>query len=606
MLLDSVAQSMRTPDDRTLYVYRHALLTRIDLLIRQDKLADALARADEAISLAHHCGDQLLMTLAQLARVDILSALGDPRGAALTLGDVAAHIQSAPPSVRGEYHRVLACASLREGRAAEADRHAQRAIQTFDATGNRLGVENLRRSLARVRQQLAPAADSGTRPVCAAAATLHNIAEVFAVSADARVEAAELSDALKTANAVTGVAVADLAAPDTWDATERPEPAAASTVRLDDRIQLTIEPRADITSIATINAAKAIAAAVRDVRAARAYAEQQAAVWPAEPDIDTDLDAVLVGHMHEQATLVKRVARATVTVLVLGDSGTGKEILARALHVYSGRAPKPFIPVNCAALPGHLLESTLFGYRRGAFTGADHDNPGLIRAAAGGTLFLDEIGELGLDLQPKLLRFLESGEIAPLGDVTTTKVNVRIVCATNRHLPTLVQQGTFREDLFYRINIIRLALKPLRERRDEIPSLVTHFVAAAAAEFHKGYLPVAEETMERLLLYRWPGNIRQLQNEIRRMVALVDHGGTLEPDLISDEILEALPLIRPASKRAAIAVSLEENLPSAVARIESEMIKAALREHHGRVDAVAKALGISRKGLYLKRQRLGV
>src|SRR5581483_6578428 len=174
------AQSMRTPDDRTLYVYRHALLTRIALLIRQDKLADALARADEAISLAHHCGDQLLMTLAQLARVDILSALGDPRGAALTLGDVAAHIQSAPPSVRGEYHRVLACASLREGRAAEADQHARRAIQTFAATGNQLGVDTVTKSMARLRAECAARAADPDHAPSQSAATLHAVAELFA------------------------------------------------------------------------------------------------------------------------------------------------------------------------------------------------------------------------------------------------------------------------------------------------------------------------------------------------------------------------------------------------------------------------------------------
>ena len=304
--------------------------------------------------------------------------------------------------------------------------------------------------------------------------------------------------------------------------------------------------------------------------------------------------------------MARRVAHTTVTVLVTGESGTGKEIIARAVHDYSNRAAKPFVPINCAAVPPHLLESTLFGHRRGAFTGADHDSPGLIRAAAGGTLFLDEIGELALDLQPKLLRFLESGEIAPLGEPSTTRVDVRIVCATNRNLADLVQDGRFREDLFYRINVVRLVLKPLRERRDEIPRLVNHFVARAAREFAKGYLPVAEETMERLLLYRWPGNVRQLQNEIRRLVALVEPGATLQPDMISDEILDALPLLRPPSRRDEIAVSLQDNLPSAVARIETEMIKAALREHQGRVDAVAKALGISRKGLYLKRQRLGV
>ncbi|HZP46906.1 MAG TPA: sigma-54 dependent transcriptional regulator [Vicinamibacterales bacterium] len=609
ILLSSIAQSIRKPEDRTLYGYRHAILTRIELLARKYRLNDALPCADDAIALATHCGDQLLLTLATLARADILSALGDTRGAALGLATIATTIVSAPPSVRGEYHRVLACASLREGRPAEADQHARRAIQTFAATGNQLGVDTVTKSMARLRAECAARAADPDHAPSQSAATLHAVAELFAHATDARIQAAELSAVLTTADAVAHVAVTDLGNPQTWFATELSDQPAVSTLRLDDRIQLTVEGRADIASAASLNAATALLAGVQDARAARLTAEQQAAVWPAEHGADADLDAILVGHMEETAAMVKRVARTNVLVLLLGDSGTGKEIVARAVHVFSGRAAKPFIPVNCAALPGHLLESTLFGYKRGAFTGADRDNPGLIRAAAGGTLFLDEIGELGLELQPKLLRFLESSEIAPLGELTTIKVDVRIVCATNRNLASLVEQGLFREDLFYRINVVRLMLKPLRERRDEIPHLVTHFVAAAAKEFGKGYIRVAEETMERLLLYRWPGNIRQLQNEIRRMVALVEPSGTLEADMISDEILDALPLIRPTPRRRseiAVSVSLEDKLPSAVARIETEMIKAALREHHGRVDLVAKALGISRKGLYLKRQRLGV
>jgi hydrogenase-4 transcriptional activator len=288
-----------------------------------------------------------------------------------------------------------------------------------------------------------------------------------------------------------------------------------------------------------------------------------------------------------------------------GESGTGKEILARAIHTFSDRARKPFVPFNCTAIPRDLLESQLFGHRRGAFTGADRDHAGLIRSAREGTLFLDEIGELSLDLQPKLLRFLESGEIAPLGEPGPLTIDVRIVAATNGNLEDAVRDGRFREDLFYRLNVVRLALRPLRERRDEIPGLVNHFVARAAEEFKKGHVRVAEETMERLLLYRWPGNVRQLQNELRRMVALAEPNSTLIPHAISEGILGALPLLR-STHGSEIAVSLQDKLTPTLARIESAMIKDALRVHHGKVDAVAKALGISRKGLYLKRQRLGL
>jgi transcriptional regulator with PAS, ATPase and Fis domain len=252
------------------------------------------------------------------------------------------------------------------------------------------------------------------------------------------------------------------------------------------------------------------------------------------------------------------------------------------------------------------MESQLFGHRRGAFTGADRDFAGLIRTAHEGTLFLDEIGDLPLDLQPKLLRFLESGEVAPLGTSVPITVDVRVLAATNRNLDELVRAGKFREDLFYRLNVVPLQIRPLRERREEIPGLVQHFVDRAAREYKKGHLTVAEETMERLLLYRWPGNIRQLQHELQRIVAMVEPNSTLLPDMIGEDILGALPLLRSAPNPREMAISLNDKLPSAIARIESEMIKLALRDNRGKVDAAAKALGISRKGLYLKRQRLGL
>jgi DNA-binding NtrC family response regulator len=359
-------------------------------------------------------------------------------------------------------------------------------------------------------------------------------------------------------------------------------------------------------SMASLNAANVLLTAFRALERARIEREERATLWPTDEQ-PVDGRTVLSGHMQEQMSLAQRVANANVNVLITGESGTGKEIIARAIHDYSARAKKPFVPFNCAAVPRDLLESQLFGHRRGAFTGADHDQPGLIRAARDGTLFLDEIGELAPDLQPKLLRFLESGEIAPLGEPSPITVNVRIVAATNSNLEDAVRSGRFREDLFYRLNVVRLSLRPLRERRDEIPGLVNHFVARAALESQKGHLTIAEETMERLILYRWPGNVRQLQNELRRMVAMSEPNSTLQPNAIAAEILGALPVPRPAPLASReIAVSLNDKLLPTLARVEGEMIKAAFREHQGKVEAVAKALGISRKGLYLKRQRLGL
>jgi transcriptional regulator with PAS, ATPase and Fis domain len=374
-----------------------------------------------------------------------------------------------------------------------------------------------------------------------------------------------------------------------------------------DTISISLQPLPDLESRATLNAILLLLATLGDLERAHIEREERLTLWPIEELPTDDDDAVLLGKMRELMTFARKVARTNVSVLITGESGTGKEVLARAIHRFSTRADKPFIPVNCTAVPRELLESQLFGYRRGAFTGAERDSLGMIRTAKDGTLFLDEIGELGIDLQPKLLRFLECGEIAPLGEPSPLRVDVRILAATNANLEDLVQEHRFREDLFYRLNVIRLTIPPLRERRDEIPALVHHFMGKASTEFGKGRVRLSEDAMEHLLLYPWPGNVRQLHNELRRMVALAEPDTVLLPNALSLQILRATT--PRASRRAnglEMAVPLEDKLNPTLSRIEREMIKLALHAHEGKVEAAAKALGISRKGLYLKRQRLGL
>jgi DNA-binding NtrC family response regulator len=253
-----------------------------------------------------------------------------------------------------------------------------------------------------------------------------------------------------------------------------------------------------------------------------------------------------------------------------------------------------------------MIDSQLFGYRRGAFTGAHDHFPGVIRAAAGGTLFLDEIGEMPLDVQPKLLRFLESGEIHPLGEPRPLTVDVRIVAATNANLEQLVADGRFREDLFYRLNVVRLQVPPLRERREEIPLLVHHFIDRFSRESHKTGLRLAEETMEYLVLFGWPGNVRQLANEIRRLVALAESNAVLMPEHLSHDIASSRRTI-PASERAIapmeFVVRMDQPLSAAMEHLERSMIQYALATAGDRLEDAAQMLGLSRKGLYLKRQR---
>ena len=233
----------------------------------------------------------------------------------------------------------------------------------------------------------------------------------------------------------------------------------------------------------------------------------------------------------------------------------------------------------------------------------------MIRAASGGTLFLDEIGELSLDVQPKLLRFLESQEVHPIGETQPVRTDVRVIAATNANLDALVAQGRFREDLFYRLNIVPMHVPPLRERRIEIPALANHYLHKYALESHRGDLRLAEETMEYLVLYRWPGNVRQLANEMRRMAALAEPGAVLMPEHLSPQIASSRLTI-PPSQRALepteVVVRTDQPMAAAVGHVERTMIQNAMRQSGGKVEEAARILGLSRKGLYLKRVRHGL
>jgi DNA-binding NtrC family response regulator len=342
---------------------------------------------------------------------------------------------------------------------------------------------------------------------------------------------------------------------------------------------------------------------------AREEERNRAALWPADP-IESQNGAIfLAEEMQAILAIARRIALTNVPVLITGETGTGKEILARTIHAYSARAQATFLPFNCTSTPKDMLDSQLFGHRRGAFTGAVEHYQGVVRAAAGGTLFLDEIGDASLEVQPKLLRFLESNEIHPIGETHPARVDVRVIVATNADLDALVSQGRFREDLFYRLSIVRLHLPPLRERRVEIPTLANHYLQKHAQEWGKGDLRLAEETMEYLVLYKWPGNVRQLANEMRRLAALAEAGAVLMPEHLSPEIAASRRTI-PASERVLepteVVVRLDQPMAAAIQHLEQSMMQYALKKCGGRMEQTAAMLGLSRKGLYLKRQRFGI
>ncbi len=334
--------------------------------------------------------------------------------------------------------------------------------------------------------------------------------------------------------------------------------------------------------------------------------KQRDALWPADT-LETDGGLWVSEQMTELLSIGRRIAPSDATVLLTGETGTGKEVLARAIHRASPRAAKPFVPFNCTAVPRDMLESQLFGYRRGAFTGADAAFDGVIRAAAGGTLFLDEIAEIGPELQPKLLRFLETHEVHGLGEAHPVSVDVRVIGATNANLETLMADGRFREDLFYRLNVVRLQVPPLRERREEIPPLIDHYLHRFAEEQKKGRLTLDDEALEYLLLFSWPGNVRQLVNEMRRLAALAETDSTITAALLSPEIQTSRRTVRLApGDEPEIRLRLDQPLNDAVDTIERALVRRALERAKGNYENAARLLGISRKGLFLKRRRWGM
>ncbi|MCC8686792.1 sigma-54 dependent transcriptional regulator [Xanthomonas campestris pv. raphani] len=315
-----------------------------------------------------------------------------------------------------------------------------------------------------------------------------------------------------------------------------------------------------------------------------------------------DADA-LIGHSPAMRTVHKRIglaAGADLPVLITGETGTGKELAARALHRASARAQRAFVAVNCAAIPLELMESELFGHRKGAFSGATSDRIGLIRQADGGTLFLDEIGDMPLPMQGKLLRFLQEGEVTPLGGNGAQKVDVRVLAATHRDLAAWASTGQFRSDLRYRLNVVPIELPPLRERGDDILLLATHFLQSAGGAARA----LSPDAQRRVLDYLWPGNVRELRNVMQRCALLV-RGHTIAAGDLDEALGEPLPGdLQPP--QPADAPTGTQSLPEAVAQLEKRMIQAALTQAQGNRAEAARQLGIHRQLLYRKLDDYGL
>jgi two-component system nitrogen regulation response regulator GlnG len=316
--------------------------------------------------------------------------------------------------------------------------------------------------------------------------------------------------------------------------------------------------------------------------------------------------------MQQVFRAIGRLSRSSVTVLITGESGTGKELVARALHEHSPRSGRPFIALNTAAIPADLLESELFGHERGAFTGADAQRRGRFEQADGGTLFLDEIGDMSLALQTRLLRVLAEGEFYRVGGQTPIHVDVRVIAASNQNLQERVARGLFREDLYHRLNVIRIELPPLRSRTEDVPDLLGHYLRQAAAELGTETKTLAPITLERLQAYRWPGNVRELVNLCRRLTALAPGSEIQLQDLPAEmhivtpaaqtDWAAALTLWAKAQPYDGTVTWLDQALPE----FERVLIRVALNRTHGHRQEAARVLGWGRNTLTRKLKELGM
>ncbi len=343
-----------------------------------------------------------------------------------------------------------------------------------------------------------------------------------------------------------------------------------------------------------------------EIRQVIAKAVRTRELQDAEPllEPEEDPDQLLLGDsqaLREVKRLVERVAPTPATVLILGESGTGKELVARSVHLKSPRSELPFIKINCAAIPENLLESELFGHEKGAFTGAATRKPGRFELADGGTLFLDEIGEMPLSAQPKLLRALQEGCFYRVGGTRTVNVDVRLIAASNRDLKHAVEEGHFREDLFYRLHVVPIHIAPLRDRRQDIAVLAQRFVEHSVRRLERPIEGISPEALDALAAHAWPGNIRELENVIERAVLLSDGPRLNVRDLPADLLSS-----RPAGPSARVPAPLRERVRSETRRIEREAILEALDATGGNVTRAARRLGLSRRGLQLKMKELEI
>ena len=630
--------------------------TRLRSLLASEKFAGAAALAAELVSIVDHRSDRLHQISLRVLGADALIELGRLEEAAAYINAATELSEEVPVAIFAEVERVRATLIARSAGRDAARRQFERALRLLSDVGGiapRMDAarsyqrvihpdsDRIRRAVEAQPWNLSPLIDSTlpgrTRKATwseRAAGHEHCGTEMTDVAALGRLVsrpdlmAQEAFVLLRESGHVAALAIVErtdgrtprIVAHEGWSAEQARRAATGSkgtaVMSLGEtagrEYDLLASPQDTVQAHSLLHDLRSFFQQTLTLETVRKAERAQCSLMSANPPLGSE-DGVFVSEsMKKLVATAKQVAKTPLPILIVGETGTGKEVVARLIHKYSDRSNRDFVPHNCAGVPKDLVESQLFGHRRGAFTGAREDSQGVIRAAAGGTLLLDEIGDLELETQPKLLRSLENSEIQPLGESRPVEVDVRVVAATNAKLEELVRDGRFREDLLYRLNIITLEIPPLRARREEILPLVHHFLRHYGEECGRPDVRMTEDAQKCLLLYEWPGNVRRLKNEIRRAIALVGEESMIGLEQLSPDVVRAGRAIArtvqstETSAKPEVTVDLDQPLGSAVEKLEAAMIRWALDQAGGHVGSAADALGVSRKGFYLKRQRLGI
>jgi transcriptional regulator with PAS, ATPase and Fis domain len=615
------------PDGDRRYVDLDNQATKLRLLQRRGNLVDALDIADAAIVASKERSALALHTKYRLLRADVLVDMNRIDDAELAMREMATERYVGSLRNLAEAERVRGRIAARLGHGARATHHFNRAARILVSLGYIPSHDELIRQAG---LELGRCTDSSDATVpsngwislqASHTGPLETAARLVEFAANLTLLGSEAVDCIKRSGAS-----ARLALMEKTDTTGRlihsfgwpsaPECIDTQAVmRLEfgtsaqGRYELFVEP------VGTTGAAECIASiftlisAATDLHEAQKEQRQRASIWPTEGVLPDTGPVFYSEKMRELRKQALRLAPTDLKVLVTGETGVGKEVVARLIHDASKRAAKSFEAVNCASVPKELFEAHLFGYKRGAFTGAVAEQPGVIRGNDGGTIFFDEIGELSIDMQVKLLRVLDTNHVHPLGSPKSVPVDFRAVAATNANLHELIEQKKFREDLFYRLNVATLRVPPLRERREEIMPFVDHFLGLFCAKHGRALLRVSDEAKEYLLLYNWPGNIRELRNEMERLCGMVEVNDVIRPKHLSTEIFRARQERVAAAIEAGpdeVLININQPLASAYDEIARHAIVAALKKDSGNLQLAADRLGITRKGLYNKRIRFGM